>query len=59
MYDNSQENEVKKRFLYEERKEDLREEFRNKLNDIDEEKIVYVDESGFDTKKHKKIWLFT
>ena len=36
--------------MYEERKEDLREEFRNKLNDIDEEKIVYVDESGFDTK---------
>ena len=35
--------------MYEERKEDLREEFRNKLNDIDEEKIVYVDESGFDT----------
>jgi transposase len=39
---------IKKRFLYEERREDLRQEYQETLKNIPKENLIYLDESGFD-----------
>ena len=44
---------IKKRFLYEERREDLREEYQRALNQIPKENLIYLDESGFDLNMKK------
>lgn len=40
--------------MYEERNEDLRKEYKEKLNEIPEENLVYLDESGFDVSIKKE-----
>jgi hypothetical protein len=40
--------------LYEERKEDLREEYQKILINIDKNNIIYLDESGFDMNMRKE-----
>jgi transposase len=44
----------KKRFLYEERREDLREEYQIALNQIPKKNLIYLDESGFDLNMKKE-----
>ncbi len=45
---------IKKRFLYEERRDDLREEYQKILNRIPKPNLVYLDESGFDLNMKKE-----
>ena len=45
---------IKKRFRYEERREDLREEYQKILNQIPKENLIYLDESGFDLNMKKE-----
>ena len=52
---------IKKRLLYEERKEDLRKEYQKQIQEITQEvnkkgnkDIIYLDESGFDIRMKKE-----
>ena len=42
---------AKKTYGYQERNEEERAEFRKKLEEVEDERLVYVDEAGFDNRE--------
>lgn len=48
---------VKKTYGYQERDEERRREFKEKLERIDKRKIIYVDEAGSRQSRRLSLWL--